>query len=87
MVEYSDQLNKLMSALFPPKQIENGMGDIIAHAGLKQLRIAETEKYPHVTFFFNWVDARSLTLASALWCRRRKSRPMTCSPKCRGGPA
>jgi 2,3-bisphosphoglycerate-independent phosphoglycerate mutase len=53
MVEYSDQLNKRMSALFPPKQIENGMGDIIAHAGLKQLRIAETEKYPHVTFFFN----------------------------------
>lgn len=53
MVEYSDQLNKLMSALFPPKVIENGMGDIIARAGLTQLRIAETEKYPHVTFFFN----------------------------------
>jgi 2,3-bisphosphoglycerate-independent phosphoglycerate mutase len=53
MVEYSDQLNPFMSALFPPKLIENGMGDIIARAGLKQLRIAETEKYPHVTFFFN----------------------------------
>jgi 2,3-bisphosphoglycerate-independent phosphoglycerate mutase len=53
MVEYSDQLNKFMSALFPPKQIENGMGELIARAGLKQLRIAETEKYPHVTFFFN----------------------------------
>ncbi len=53
MVEYSDDLNKFMSALFPPKVIKNGMGDIIANAGLKQLRIAETEKYPHVTFFFN----------------------------------
>ena len=53
MVEYSDRLNKFMTAMFPPKVIENGMGDIIANAGLKQLRIAETEKYPHVTFFFN----------------------------------
>ncbi|MFY9287814.1 MAG: 2,3-bisphosphoglycerate-independent phosphoglycerate mutase [Alphaproteobacteria bacterium] len=53
MVEYSDQLNPLMSALFPPKVIEKGMGEIIAAAGLRQLRIAETEKYPHVTFFFN----------------------------------
>jgi 2,3-bisphosphoglycerate-independent phosphoglycerate mutase len=53
MVEYSDQLNKLMTALFPPKQIESTMGEIIARAGLKQLRIAETEKYSHVTFFFN----------------------------------
>ncbi len=53
MVEYSDELNKLMLALFPPKKIENGMGAIVSRAGLKQLRIAETEKYPHVTFFFN----------------------------------
>ncbi|HUY68564.1 MAG TPA: 2,3-bisphosphoglycerate-independent phosphoglycerate mutase [Alphaproteobacteria bacterium] len=53
MVEYSDRLNQLMTALFPPKAIENGMGEWIARAGLKQLRIAETEKYPHVTFFFN----------------------------------
>ncbi len=53
MVEYSEPLNKRMTALFPPKVIENSMGEIIARAGLKQLRIAETEKYPHVTFFFN----------------------------------
>lgn len=53
MVEYSGQLNQLMSALFPPKKIENTLGEIMARAGLKQLRIAETEKYPHVTFFFN----------------------------------
>ena len=53
MVEYSDDLNKLMPALFPPKQITDTLGEIMARAGLKQLRIAETEKYPHVTFFFN----------------------------------
>jgi 2,3-bisphosphoglycerate-independent phosphoglycerate mutase len=53
MVEYSDQLNKLMTALFPPKQISNTLGEIMERAGLKQLRIAESEKYPHVTFFFN----------------------------------
>lgn len=53
MVEYSEPLNKHMTALFPPKVIESSMGEIISKAGLKQLRIAETEKYPHVTFFFN----------------------------------
>jgi len=42
-----------MKALFPPKHIENGLGEVVAKAGLAQLRIAETEKYPHVTFFFN----------------------------------
>ncbi len=53
MVEYSDALNKHMTALFPPKRIDEGLGEIVAKAGLRQLRIAETEKYPHVTFFFN----------------------------------
>jgi len=53
MVEYSDALNPYMSALFPPKSIDKGFGEIVAANGLKQLRIAETEKYPHVTFFFN----------------------------------
>jgi len=53
MVEYSDALNKFMTALFPPKQITQSLGEIVAQAGMMQLRIAETEKYPHVTFFFN----------------------------------
>ncbi len=53
MVEYSDKLNKFMTALFPPKIIENTLGELVSKAGKKQLRIAETEKYPHVTFFFN----------------------------------
>ncbi len=39
--------------VFAPEAIRNGFGEYVASLGLKQLRIAETEKYPHVTFFFN----------------------------------
>lgn len=53
LVEYSEQLNQWMATLFPPKQIEKGLGELVSSAGLRQLRIAETEKYAHVTFFFN----------------------------------
>lgn len=38
---------------FPPDEIKNTLGEVIAKNGLKQLRIAETEKYAHVTYFFN----------------------------------
>jgi 2,3-bisphosphoglycerate-independent phosphoglycerate mutase len=38
---------------FPPEEIKNTLGEVISKAGLKQLRIAETEKYAHVTYFFN----------------------------------
>lgn len=41
------------SILFPPISMENTLGEVVAKHGLKQLRIAETEKYAHVTFFFN----------------------------------
>ncbi len=58
MVEYSDQLNGLMSAIFPPKSIAKGLGEVVAEAGRAQLRAAETEKYPHVTFFFNGGEER-----------------------------
>lgn len=39
--------------LYPPQTIRNGFGEYLAAQGLAQLRIAETEKYPHVTYFFN----------------------------------
>ena len=38
---------------FPPERLQNGFGEYISSLGLHQLRIAETEKYAHVTFFFN----------------------------------
>jgi 2,3-bisphosphoglycerate-independent phosphoglycerate mutase len=58
MVEYSAALNGLLETLFPPMQIRMGLGETAARAGLKQLRIAETEKYAHVTFFFNGGEER-----------------------------
>jgi 2,3-bisphosphoglycerate-independent phosphoglycerate mutase len=53
MVEYSSALAKLMPCLFAPAELKNTLGEVVSKAGLKQLRIAETEKYAHVTFFFN----------------------------------
>ncbi len=38
---------------YPPVSLENGLGETVSNQGLRQLRIAETEKYAHVTFFFN----------------------------------
>ena len=53
LVDYSQALNRFMATLFPPGDLTETLGEIVARAGLKQLRIAETEKYAHVTFFFN----------------------------------
>src|SRR5574338_709571 len=39
--------------LFEPQSLKNILGEVVSAVGLKQLRIAETEKYPHVTYFFN----------------------------------
>ncbi|HEY5598180.1 MAG TPA: 2,3-bisphosphoglycerate-independent phosphoglycerate mutase, partial [Kiloniellales bacterium] len=53
MVEYGEALRPLFAALFAPQDLSDTLGELVAKAGLKQLRIAETEKYAHVTFFFN----------------------------------
>jgi 2,3-bisphosphoglycerate-independent phosphoglycerate mutase len=53
LVEYSAELNRHLATLFPPEQLDDTFGEIVSKAGLTQLRIAETEKYAHVTFFFN----------------------------------
>lgn len=51
LTSYSSEFD--VSLAFPPERIKNGFGEYIASLGLHQLRIAETEKYPHVTYFFN----------------------------------
>jgi 2,3-bisphosphoglycerate-independent phosphoglycerate mutase len=51
MTEYKDTFH--LPVAFPPEPLTNILGDVLAAHGLKQLRIAETEKYAHVTFFFN----------------------------------
>ncbi len=53
MVEYSSQHTAWLRAIFPPKQLTDVLGEVVSRAGKKQLRLAETEKYAHVTFFFN----------------------------------
>ena len=52
MTEY-DQSFKNVHVIFETDNLVNTIGDVIANLGLKQIRIAETEKYPHVTFFFS----------------------------------
>lgn len=53
MTEYSKEISKFMNSIFVRDEIKDTLGDIISKANLKQLRLAETEKYPHVTYFFN----------------------------------
>jgi len=53
MTEYSSKLAPLLTILFPPEPLNRIFGELVSEAGLTQLRIAETEKYAHVTFFFN----------------------------------
>src|SRR5712691_8090769 len=53
LTEYSEELNPFLATLFPPQDLSDTFGELIADAGMKQLRITETEKYAHVTFFFN----------------------------------
>jgi 2,3-bisphosphoglycerate-independent phosphoglycerate mutase len=52
MTQY-DHSFKNVQVVFENDDLKNTLGDIIAQHGLKQIRIAETEKYPHVTFFFS----------------------------------
>ncbi|MFO1106972.1 MAG: 2,3-bisphosphoglycerate-independent phosphoglycerate mutase [Amaricoccus sp.] len=53
MVEYSDALNRFMTVMFPSSDIVNTLGAWVSGHGKAQFRLAETEKYPHVTFFLN----------------------------------
>ena len=53
MVSYSDRHDEWFEIVFPKRDIRNTLGAWVAKHGLKQFRLAETEKYPHVTFFLN----------------------------------
>ena len=58
MSEYSVDHNRFMKTLFAPEALTHIFGEVISEKGLTQLRIAETEKYAHVTFFFNGGEER-----------------------------
>jgi 2,3-bisphosphoglycerate-independent phosphoglycerate mutase len=53
MTEYSAALNPFLLTLFPPQSMADILGETVSKAGRRQLRMAETEKYPHVTYFLN----------------------------------
>ena len=53
MTQYSEALSAFMPAIFPPQELSNGLGEVVSAAGRAQLRIAETEKYAHVSYFLN----------------------------------
>lgn len=53
LTEYSVDLRDLASCAYPPQTLSNSLGEYLASQGKTQLRIAETEKYAHVTFFFS----------------------------------
>ncbi len=53
MTRYSKDLEGLVKVLFPPNDVVAPMGELVSAAGMRQLRLAESQKYPHVTYFFN----------------------------------
>src|ERR1700681_1045625 len=53
MTQYSEELDKFMQTIFPPQPLAHILGEVVAEAGRTQLRMAETEKYPDVTYFLN----------------------------------
>ncbi len=53
LTEYSNKLKPFIKSIFKNENIKDTLGEIISKYGLLQLRLAETEKYPHVTYFFN----------------------------------
>ena len=72
MVDYSKDHDAFMAAAFPKRVLANTLGEWVAAHGLRQFRLAETEKYPHVTFFLN--GGREVPFAG-------ESRHMAPSPK------
>ncbi len=61
MVEYSDNHNTFMATCYPKPKIKNTLGEWVSLAKKRQLRLAETEKYPHVTYFLNGGSEKSFT--------------------------
>lgn len=77
LTRYETNLNA--DVAFPPKEITGTLGEIVSNAGMTQLRIAETEKYAHVTYF-SPEDARSLSREKIeSWFHHQKWRLMISS--------
>ena len=60
LCSYSEALDRLAEPMFPPLPVTDHLGAVVSGAGLRQLRVAETEKYAHVTFFLNGGQEREM---------------------------
>jgi 2,3-bisphosphoglycerate-independent phosphoglycerate mutase len=84
LTEYKETYAALgVKAVFAPASMRNLLGEVVARAGLRQLRAAETEKFPHVTFFFNGGsdtpfpgEDRYLTLSPKTFSKDGKEAPL-----------
>ena len=84
LTEYKETYAALgVKPVFLPESMDNLLGGVVANAGLKQLRAAETEKFPHVTFFFNGGsdtpfegESRYLTLSPKNYSKDGKEAPL-----------
>ena len=61
--------------VLPPEHPNNILANVMAQVNWKNLRVAETEKYAHVTYFFNGGKRSPSPAKSARWCHRPKSPP------------
>jgi 2,3-bisphosphoglycerate-independent phosphoglycerate mutase len=64
-----DQSFKNIQVLFNKENIKNTIGEVLSNNSKRQLRIAETEKYPHVTFFFSGGREKEFNLESRILCK------------------
>lgn len=80
MTEY-DKTYKDVHVVFENDNLNNTLGEILEQNGKKQIRIAETEKYPHVSFFFSGGREKPFEGEKGLWSSHPKWPPMTCSLK------
>ena len=82
MTQYDATMPNVTVA-FKPQSLTNTFGEYIAEKGLTQLRIAETEKYAHVTFFFNGGVEKEYKMRSVRSLSHLLLQPMISSLKCR----
>jgi 2,3-bisphosphoglycerate-independent phosphoglycerate mutase len=83
MVSYSGRHDGYMSVLFPPEDIPNTLAAWVSKAGLRQFHVAETEKYPHVTFFLNGGVEEPYEGEDRYMAPSPKVRTYDLRPKCR----
>ena len=72
-----------VAVAFPPESLDDLLGEVVARAGLRQFRTAETEKYPHVTYFLNGGMEKPFPGKTVTWCPPPRWPPTTSHRTCR----